>query len=99
MRRPNSLIERLLRLRHSPNLRVRVAFWVVVAVICGTALVFPQSRHAVEAVWITWNFFYTTTAMIWSLFHFRAILRARDAGLSWTVWLTLLATLLIFSSL
>ncbi len=99
MRRPQNPIRQFLMLRRSTNLKVRVGFWVTTVLLVGTALFYPQPRAALIASWITWNLCYTVAAVTWSLFHIRTILRAREAGLSWAVWLTLISTLLIFSTL
>jgi class 3 adenylate cyclase len=97
--RLSALIGLILEPRRSPNLRVRAVWWVCFFGLLTLGWSFPGTRALVDGLWTMANSFYVLAAVCWSLFHPRHILRGREVSLRWSVLLTLLAALVMFSQL
>jgi class 3 adenylate cyclase len=93
------LIDLFLEPRRSPDVRLRTAWWVAAFTVILSGWAISPIRLLVTAVWATVNLIYLLAAIGWSMFHPRSVLGGREISLRWSVLLTLLAALILFSQI
>jgi class 3 adenylate cyclase len=86
-------LERL-RERSAPLLRF---VWRVLLLCLIAAQFSPEYRQRAMGVWIALNIGYALVAGAWAAFHWRPLWAARDISLRWSVCLTLVTTLILYS--
>jgi class 3 adenylate cyclase len=97
--RLRTLLSFVLAPRRSPDMRVRTAWWIGLFVLLGLCWSQPPISMAVSIMWLIVNVLYLAGAVGWSCFHPRSLLGVREISLRWSVLLTLLAALILFSQL
>src|ERR1700685_3639144 len=99
IQRIRALIVLAVEPRRSPNMRIRARWWICVFTLLGLGLMLPTTRLLVEITWTAVNGLYLLGAVVWCCFHPRSLLGVREISLRWSVLLTILAGLILFSQL